>query len=95
MSDHIIIVWFMGISVWCIIGLGILKGYEDNSINYSSYHDPLFAYLNPVWLYENYNINFFGAFLLMLLFNLICPAVTIIYWFCKLIKFICTVGRKK
>ena len=70
MSDHIVIVWFMGISVWCIIGLGILKGYEDNSVKYSSYHNSLFAYLNPVWLYENYNINFFGAFLLMLQRNL-------------------------
>ena len=95
MSDYISLFWFLLISVWHIVGFGILKAYEDSSINYNSNDDSLFAYLNPFWLYENYNVNFFGAFLLMILFNLICPVITIIYWFCKFIKFICTVGRKK
>ena len=93
MSDTIMFC-FWCIAIWCFIGFGIFRTYEDNSTKYSSYHDSPFAYLNPVWIYENYNVNFFGAFILMLLFNLTCPVVTIIYWFCKFIKFICTVGKK-
>jgi hypothetical protein len=82
------------LAIWVIIGFAIILGYENSSINYDYRTDPICAYLNPVWLYENYNVNFFGAFLLMLLFNLICPVVTVIYWPCKFIKWITTVGRK-
>ena len=50
-----------------------------------------FEYLNPFFLYKYHsNLNWFGVACLTLLYNLLCPSVTIIYWFCKL----CTVGRK-
>ena len=50
-----------------------------------------FEYLNPLFLYDYHsNLNWFGVICLTLFYNLLCPLITIIYWFCKL----CTVGRK-
>lgn len=46
--------------------------------------------LNPIWIYKNFKVNYFGCFCLSLLFNILCPIVTIFYWFYKL----CTIGRK-
>lgn len=45
--------------------------------------------MNPVFLYEHSRVNWFGAAMLGLFANLLCPIGTIIYWFYKL----CTVGR--
>ena len=45
--------------------------------------------MNPVFLYEHNRVNWFGAAMLGLFANLLCPIGTIIYWFYKL----CTVGR--
>jgi len=45
--------------------------------------------MNPVFLYEHSRVNWFGAAMLALFANLLCPIGTIIYWFYKL----CTVGR--
>ena len=47
-------------------------------------------FLNPFWIYKNIKVNFFGMFVLCIIFNLVCPIVSFIYWFYK----ICTVGRK-
>ena len=50
-----------------------------------------FDYLNPLFLYDHHNkLNWFGVICLTLLYNLLCPLITIAYWFYKL----CTVGRK-
>lgn len=45
--------------------------------------------LNPVKVYKKFEVNWFGAILVSILNNLICPIVSIYYWIC----FICTVGR--
>lgn len=50
-----------------------------------------FEFVNPNWIYRNYRVNKFGAIFLSVLFGLICPIGTIIYWIYKL----CTIGRKK
>ena len=47
-------------------------------------------YVNPVWIYKRYRVNYFGAAVLCILYNLICPIGTICYWIYKL----CTVGRR-
>ena len=44
--------------------------------------------VNPLFNKENYAVNWFGAIMISLFFNLICPVVSLIYWFYKL----CTVG---
>lgn len=48
-----------------------------------------FEYVNPCWIYHHYHVNYFGAALLFIVFNLLCPIVSFCYWFYK----ICTVGR--
>ena len=47
-------------------------------------------YVNPVWIYKRYRVNYFGAAVLCILYNLICPIGSICYWIYKL----CTVGRR-
>ena len=46
-------------------------------------------FVNPVWLYKRFRVNWFGAFFLALLFSLLTVPYAICYWFYKL----CTVGR--
>ncbi len=47
-------------------------------------------YVNPVWIYKRYCVNYFGAAVLCILYNLISPIGSICYWIYKL----CTVGRR-
>ncbi len=49
-----------------------------------------FQFVNSKWIYQNYKVNKFGAIFLSIVFSLICPIGTVIYWFYKL----CTVGRR-
>ena len=49
-----------------------------------------FEYVNPCWIYRHYHVNYFGAALLFIVFNLLCPIVSFCYWFYK----ICTIGRR-
>lgn len=79
---------------WTFIGFFILHTYEENSCTYNSSNSDFLCYLNPVWVWKNYKVNVIGCFFLVLLFNLICPLLTVIYWTIKLIGWICTVGRK-
>ena len=47
--------------------------------------------INPKEIWRQYhNINIFGCIVLTILLNLLCPIVSIFYWFYKL----CTVGRR-
>lgn len=46
---------------------------------------------NPYWVhYYHSSVNWFGAAVLCLVYNVLCPVGAIMYWFYKL----CTVGRK-
>lgn len=51
---------------------------------------PDFRFVNPIWIYHHYKVNYLGVLLLSLLFNLICPFGSLCYW----IKLVCTVGRR-
>ena len=80
---------------WNFLGAFILRGYEDNSLVFINQKcDKAFPYLNPVWLWRNYKLNIIGILLLTILFNIMCPILSILYWTCKFIEWICTVGRK-
>lgn len=77
--------------VWSVMGFVILAMFcveedADNFIANASSCD----FLNPIYIYESVNVNWFGCFWITLVVNLLCPVVTICYWFYKL----CTVGRK-
>lgn len=45
--------------------------------------------VNPKVVYENIKVNWFGAWVLAILFNVLFPMIAIPYWIYKL----CTVGR--
>lgn len=47
-------------------------------------------FVNPLVIYKQTKVNWFGAFFLATLYGMMCPICTAIYWFYKL----CTVGRK-
>ena len=49
-----------------------------------------FDFVNPFSLYKNIEVNWFGAFLIAIILNLLFPLISISYWIYK----ICTVGRK-
>ena len=47
-------------------------------------------FVNPIWLYKKYKVNWFGALVLSILFNILTLPFSIFYWIYKL----CTVGRE-
>lgn len=47
-------------------------------------------FVNPIWIYKHYKVNYFGCLMMTILYNLVCPMISFCYWFYKL----CTVGRK-
>lgn len=48
-----------------------------------------FSFVNPIVIYKNIKVNWFGAWLLAIVCNICLPVVAIPYWVYKL----CTVGR--
>ena len=49
-----------------------------------------FSFVNPMVIYKNIKVNWFGAWALTILANVLLPLVAIPYWIYKL----CTVGRQ-
>ena len=45
---------------------------------------------NPIRVYKEYNVNWFGCIMLVLLAHILFLPIAIIYWFYKL----CTCGRR-
>ena len=79
-------IWSILLVVWILIG-GLFSSIPCEV--YSLFVS--FEYLNPIFLYNYHsNLNWFGVICLTLLYNLLCPLITIAYWFHKL----CTIGRK-
>jgi hypothetical protein len=76
--------------VWNVLGgLLLLKLWVDTFKPQDSNN-----ILSPIWIYSEWKLNYFGAGIVCLIFNLLCPTFSIILWFCKFTKFICTVGRR-
>ena len=48
-----------------------------------------FSFVNPKVIYNNIKVNWFGAWLLAIVCNILFPVVSIPYWIYK----ICTIGR--
>lgn len=72
-----LMVWSVGGTlILCICG--VLTKFNDLS------------YVNPIKIYKTYRVNYFGAALICIIYNLLCPIGSIGYWLYK----ICTFGRK-
>ena len=70
-------VWSVGGGI--ILGiLGVIDEFDD------------FSFMNPIKIYKTYRVNYLGAALICIIYNLLCPIGSIGYWIYK----ICTVGRK-
>ena len=73
------------LTVWIFINIFVLFILIAMSIE----GDANFSFVNPLVIYDNLKVNWFGAWFLATLFNVVLPAVAIPYWIYK----ICTVGR--
>ncbi len=47
-------------------------------------------FVNPLVIYKQIRVNWFGAIVVAALYGVMCPVATCIYWLYKL----CTVGRR-
>ena len=72
---------------WNVVGffILILIGISSKTIGSCPNSD----FFSPLWIYKNIKVNWFGAVVLALLLNILCPVWSISCWFYKL----CTVGR--
>lgn len=85
-----ILCWFVILTIWSIIGLMILLflggAMKVDLIRYALGVE----FLNPLVIYQQVRVNWFGAFFLAILYNAMSPLIAVGYWIYKL----CTVGRK-
>ena len=70
--------------VWSILNIPFLLVFGV----FEDFND--FSFMNPIEIYRTYHVNYFGAALVCIIYNLLCPIGSIGYWIYK----ICTVGRK-
>ena len=70
--------------VWSILNIPFLLVFGV----FEDFND--FSFMNPIEIYRIYRVNYFGAALVCIIYNLLCPIGSIGYWIYK----ICTVGRK-
>ena len=79
----ILVAWsFAGVLIWLLLGLGM-------EIDLLRFADGL-EFVNPLYIYRQVQVNWFGAFFLAIVFSALSPLLAFGYWFYKL----CTVGRK-
>lgn len=74
---YFLMIWSIGGTVFLGIS-GVFDKFDD------------FSFMNPIKIYRAYHVNYFGAALVCIIYNLLCPIGSIGYWIYK----ICTVDRK-
>lgn len=73
------------ICLWILVGCVIQIAWSCEK-----YADGL-EICNPYYAYKYHrSVNWFGAFMISLLYTALCPITAICYWFYKL----CTIGRR-
>lgn len=82
--------WLWIILAWSVVGgfiLGIAYSAQfEGAINMADGWE----FVNPIHIYKYNHVNWFGAIVVALIYNALCPIGSVCYWFYKL----CTVGRK-
>lgn len=71
---------------WAAVNILILVSLAIASVD----SDANFSFVNPIVIYNHIRVNWFGAWLLAIVCNVVLPTVAIPYWIYK----VCTVGRK-
>lgn len=75
----------LNLILWNLLGFIVLL-----IIPYTKEADDLGEIFNPKEIYDNTTVNIFGCIMLTILFNILCPVMTIGYW----LWWLCTVGRR-
>ena len=81
--------WFGIIALWSLAGVLILLLLGTCGVPLIEHADG-WEFINPRIIYKRIEVNWFGAVILSLFFNALCPIGAVCYWFYKL----CTVGRR-
>lgn len=69
---------------WIVINIVALTGIFMFCIDGAN-----FSFVNPIVIYNKIKVNWFGAIVLAVIFNILLPAISIPYWIYKIF----TVGR--
>jgi hypothetical protein len=81
--------WLSVIFIWSIVGGFSLVmthcGGSGGAIDMAEGWE----FVNPIHIHKYNNVNWFGAFIVTLIYNALCPIGAVCYWFYKL----CTFGR--
>ena len=77
MHDRILIL----LGVWTVLQISVILDVVRTSYG--------FSIVNPMVIYNNIKVNWFGAVILAIIINIFLPAIAIMYWMYKL----CTIGR--
>lgn len=82
--------WLWIILAWSLVGgfvLAIASSLQNKGvINMSDGWE----FVNPIHVYKYNKVNWFGAIIVALIYNVLCPIGSVCYWFYKL----CTIGRE-
>lgn len=73
--------------IWSLIGLII---FLVPFIYYSSMlsgSNTTIQFLNPIWLRKYSNMNIIGIFFHFIIYNLLCPIITFLFWMHKIFTF--------
>jgi len=81
--------WLWIIFAWSVVGGIILMvarcAQSRGALNMADGWE----FVNPIHIHKYNKVNWFGAIIVALIYNALCPIGSVCYWFCKL----CTVGR--
>ena len=82
--------WLWIVFVWSILGGIILMiAHCDSGLGAIDMADG-WEFVNPIHIYKYNKVNWFGAIIVALVYNALCPIGSICYWLYKL----CTIGRE-
>jgi hypothetical protein len=77
--------WIFLVSLWLTLTIGVVGPLAFDLIDCEGCEA-----VNPLWIYKHYNLSWFGAICLCILYHLLAPVYAIGYWIYKLY----TVGRR-
>lgn len=82
--------WLLDIFVWNLMGgFSLVMACCFSSGGAIDMADG-WEFVNPIHVHKYNNVNWFGAFIVALIYGVLCPIGAVCYWVYKL----CTFGRK-